>query len=264
MDLGLKGKVVLVTGSGEGIGRRAILTFAEEGAHVIVNDIVLSRAEQVGDEARALGAKALVKMADVTDENQVKEMVKEILSEFGKIDILVNNAFVMDRKTFSQSAREDWDRPINVCLYGTLICTRAVIDSMIARQYGKIINLISDAARVGEATSSAYAAAKGGILSFSRSLAREVGRYNINVNCISPGATWTERRIREHQREWEEASEEERERIKRREEKQLRAYPLGRLGEPEDVANVIVFLAADRARHITGEVISVNGGYAMV
>ena len=264
MDLGLKGKVVLVTGSGEGIGRRVILTFAEEGAHVVVNDIVLSKAEHVGDEARTLGAKALVKIADVTDEDQVRGMVEETLSEFGKIDILVNNAFVMDRKVFSQSTKEDWDRPINVCLYGTLICTRAVIDSMIARQYGKIINLISDAARVGEATSSAYAAAKGGILSFSRSLAREVGRYNINVNCISPGATWTQRRIREHQREWEGASEEEREKIRRREEKQLRAYPLGRLGEPEDVANVIVFLAADRAKHITGEVISVNGGYAMV
>ena len=221
MELGLKGKVVLVTGSGEGIGRRAILTFAEEGAHVIVNDIVLSRAEHVGDEARALGAKALVKIADVTDENQVKGMVKEILSEFGKIDILVNNAFVMDRKVFSQSTREDWDKPINVCLYGTLICTRAVIDSMIARKYGKIINLISDAARVGEATSSAYAAAKGVSL-FQPEFGQEVGRYNINVNCVSPGATWTERRIREHQREWEEASEEERERIKRREEKQLR------------------------------------------
>jgi len=264
MDLGLRGRVALVTGSGEGIGRRAILTFAEEGADVIVNDIVPSRAEHVGEEARVLGAKALVKIADVTNEDQVNRMVKEGLSEFGKIDILVNNAFVMDRKVFSKSTREDWDNPIHVCLYGALICTRAVIDHMIARQYGKIINLISDAARVGEASSPVYAAAKGGILSFSRSLAKEVGRYNINVNCVSPGATWTERRIREHQREWEEAFEEGRERIKRREEKQLRAYPLGRLGEPEDVANLIVFLAGDRARHITGEVISVNGGYAMV
>jgi NAD(P)-dependent dehydrogenase (short-subunit alcohol dehydrogenase family) len=204
------------------------------------------------------------KVADVTNPDQVNHMVREIIAEMGKIDILVNNAYASDRKYFTQSSKPDWDKPINVCLYGTLNVSRAVVDHMVAQRYGKIINLVSDAARIGEPNLPVYAAAKAGILAFSRSLAKEVGRYNINVNCVSPGATWTERRIREHQAAWDRASEEERNKLKKREEKQLRLYPIGRLGQPEDVANVIVFLATERARQITGEVISVNGGYAMV
>lgn len=264
MNLGLTDRVALVTGSGEGIGRRTILTLAEEGATVVVVDINGANAEKVAAEARALKVKALAKGVDVTREDQVKAMVDEVLQEFGTIDILVNNAYASDRKLFSRSGRADWEKPINVCLYGTLNCTRAVIEPMMARKYGRIISLISDAARIGEAVLPVYAAAKAGVLAFSRSLAKEVGRYNINVNCVSPGATWTERRIREHQVEWDKASEEERERIKKRDEKQLRLYPMGRLGDPEDVANAIVFLASDRARQITGEVVSVNGGFAMV
>lgn len=264
MDLMLKNRVAVITGSGEGIGRRTALSFAEEGAHVVVMDIVASNAEKVAEEARSFGVKALAKAADVSDGAQVNRAVQETLDAMGRIDILVNNAYASDRKFFTKSAKEDWERPVNVCLYGTLNCTRAVIEHMVTRQYGKVINLISDAARIGEAALPVYAAAKAGVLAFSRSLAREVGRYNINVNCVSPGATWTERRIREHQAEWDRASEEERERIKKRDEKQLKAYPLHRLGQPDDVANVIVFLATDRARHVTGEVLSVNGGFAMV
>lgn len=264
MDLGLKGKVALVTGSGEGIGRKTILTLAEEGANVVINDIVNAKSERVAEEARALGVEAVANAADVTDQEQVREMVREILTKFGRIDILVNNAYASDRKAFTQSTKEDWDKPINVCLYGTLTCTRAVIEPMIAQGSGKIVSLVSDAARIGEANLPVYAAAKAGILAFSRSLAREVGRYNINVNCVSPGATWTERRIREHQAAWEKASDEQRERIRQRDQRQLKLYPIGRLGQPEDVANVIVFLSTERARHITGEIVSVNGGYAMV
>lgn len=264
MDLGLKGKVALVTGSGEGIGRRTILTFAQEGADVVVNDLVPAKVEKVVEEAKAFGVRVLGKTADVTHQGQVNEMVKEIISEMGKIDILVNNAYASDRKFFTQSSKADWDKPINVCLYGTLNVSRAVVDPMMARQYGKIVNLVSDAARIGEPHLPIYAAAKAGILAFSRSLAKEVGKYNMNVNCVSPGATWTERRVREHQAAWDKATAEERERLKKREEKQLKLYPTGRLGEPEDVANMIVFLATERARQITGEVISVNGGYAMV
>jgi NAD(P)-dependent dehydrogenase (short-subunit alcohol dehydrogenase family) len=264
MDLGLKGKVALVTGSGEGIGRRTILTFAQEGADVVVNDLVPTKVEKVVEEAKAFGVRVLGKTADVTHQGQVNEMVKEIISEMGKIDILVNNAYASDRKFFTQSSKADWDKPINVCLYGTLNVSRAVVDPMMARKYGKIVNLVSDAARIGEPNLPIYAAAKAGILAFSRSLAKEVGKYNMNVNCVSPGATWTERRVREHQAAWDKATAEERERLKKREEKQLKLYPTGRLGEPEDVANMIVFLATERARQITGEVISVNGGYAMV
>lgn len=264
MNLDLQGKVVLVTGSGEGIGRRAVLTFAEEGADVVINDIIVSRAESVAKEVRAVGVKGQVTIADVSNADEVADMINNVLSEFGRIDILVNNASAWDRKLFSKSVRGEWAAPINVCLYGTLNCSRAVLNHMIERRYGKIINVVSDAGRVGESNSPIYAAAKAGIIAFTKSLAKEVGRYNINVNCVSPAATNTERRVREHQMEWEQASEEERQKIKRRDEAQLRFYPLGRLGEPEDVGNVVVFLASDRARHITGQVISVNGGYTMI
>jgi 2-hydroxycyclohexanecarboxyl-CoA dehydrogenase len=264
MDLGLKGKVALVTGSGEGIGRRTILTFAQEGADVVVNDLIPAKMEKVVEEAKGFGIRVLGQAADVTNQDQVNNMVKEIIAEMGKIDILVNNAYASDRKLFTQSSKADWDKPISVCLYGTFNVSRAVVVHMVAQKYGKIINLISDAARIGEPNLPIYAAAKAGILAFSRSLAKEVGRHNINVNCVSPGATWTERRVREHRAAWDKANEEERERLKKREERQLKLYPIGRLGQPEDVANVIVFLATERARQITGEVISVNGGYAMV
>lgn len=264
MDLVLEGKVAIVTGSGEGIGRRTILTFAEEGANVVVNDIVPSKVETVVNEVQRLGAKALGAVADVTNADEVNDMVKKVISEFGRIDILVNNAYLSDRKFFALSSRQDWDKPINVCLYGTLNCTRAVIGHMIEQGYGKIISVVSDAARVGEAINPAYAAAKGGILSFSKTLALEEGRHNINVNCVAPSATNTERRIRERQQRWEQATEEERKKIKERDEGQLRLYPLRRLGQPEDLANMIVFLASERASWITGQCISVNGGFAMV
>lgn len=264
MDLGLKHRVVLVTGSGEGIGRRAALTFAEESANVVINDIVASRAESVAKEVRALGVKALATVADVSNADEVDNMINKVLSEFATIDILVNNAFAWDHKPFSKSARQEWAAPINVCLYGTLNCCQAVVGQMIEQKYGKIISVVSDAGRVGEPNSPIYAAAKAAIIAFTKSLAKEVGQYNINVNCVSSAATNTERRIREHQMEWKQASEEERRRIKRRDEAQLRLYPLGRLGEPEDVSNMVVFLASERARHITGQVISVNGGYIMV
>lgn len=261
----MKDKVVFVTGSGEGIGRRTVLTFAEEGANVAINDIIGQKAKNVASEARSLGVSALPLTGDVSKATEVDDMVKKIFTEFERIDILVNNAFAWDRALFSQSAREGWVAPINVCLYGTLNCSRAIINHMIERKYGKIINVASDAARVGEPNSPVYAAAKAGIIAFSKSLAKEVGRYNINVNCVSPGATNTERRLKEHEIELQQATtEEEREKIKRRDAAQLRLYPLGRIGEPEDVANTIVFLASEHARHITGQVISIDGGYTMV
>jgi 2-hydroxycyclohexanecarboxyl-CoA dehydrogenase len=264
MDLHLKDKVVLVTGSGDGIGRRTIMMFAEEGARVIVNDIVSDKAERVAAEAKTFGVAAVSIIADVTRPGEVGEMVTKIFRKFGKLDILVNNAFAWDKKPFSQSLREEWAAPIDVCLWGTLHCCHAVINQMKNQKYGKIISVVSDAGGVGEKDSPVYSAAKAGVIAFSKSLAREVGKDNVNVNCVSAGATQTGRRIREHQEEWERAGEKERERICRRDQAQLRLYPMGRWGEPEDVAAMIVFLASDRAKHITGQVISVNGGYSMI
>ena len=264
MDLHLKDKVVLVTGSGDGIGRRAIMMFAEEGAHVIVNDIIADKAENVAAEAKTYGVESLSIIADVTQPEEVGSMVARVLQEFGQIDVLVNNAFVMDKKPFRQSLKEEWAPPINVCLFGTLHCCHAVINPMTTQKYGKIVSVVSDAGRVGEKNSPVYSAAKAGVIAFSKSLAREVGKYNVNVNCVSAGSTQTERRIREHQEEWETSR-----RKRKGKNPQKRSGPIeiishGKIGGPEDVAAMIVFLASDRAKHITGQVISVNGGYSMI
>lgn len=265
MDLGLKGKVALVTGGGDGIGRRTILTFAEEGANVVVDDIVAEKAERVAEEARALGVEAMAIAADVTNTGAVADMANKAIARFGCVDILVNGAFAIDRKFFTQSTRQDWEPTITVCLYGTMNCTRALINQMVTRKYGKVISIISDAARVAEPNLPAYSAAKAGIMAFSRSLAKEVGRHNINVNCVSPGATLTDWVIHRRQAELDGAkTEEERAKVLSRQAKALSLYPIGRFGEPEDIANMIVFLASDRARHVTGQVVSVNGGYTMI
>ncbi|MFC1535233.1 SDR family NAD(P)-dependent oxidoreductase, partial [Thermodesulfobacteriota bacterium] len=232
---------------------------------VIINDIVTSRAEKVAKEAEVLGVKALPITADVKNLDQVNSMIKKAIDEFGKVDILVNNAFVGDATPFSKSIIKDWEGPLQVCLYGTLYCSKAIINHMISRKYGKIINLISDAARVGEPWAPIYSTAKAGILAFSKSLAKEVGRYTINVNCVSPGATNTEESLRRQKALWDSAkTEEEQARVKEREKKKLKLYPLGRLGLPEDIANMIVYLGSDRCSWITGQAISVDGGYCMV
>ena len=259
MDMGLKDKVAIVTGSGAGIGRAIVLTLAQEGANVVVNDVVEERIEKVAEEARALGVKALAIKASVDNSDEINAMVKKVVDEFGKIDILVNNAGRAGNweagytpRPFVESNKEEWDYTINLCLYGVMNCTRAVLPYMIERKYGKIVNMISDAGRVGDPYFAAYGAAKAGIINLNKTIAKEVGRYNININGVSAAATMTERIT--------ESLEGDEERVK----KMLRLYPLGRLGEPQDQANAVVFLASDRASWITGQTLSVDGGYAMV
>ena len=251
----LSGKVAIITGSGSGIGRRTALTFAEEGADVVINDIRIKKAEKVAEEVESLGAKALAIKTDVTNGEEVDQMVKEVIDKFGKVDLLVNCAFSSDVKFFNASKKEEWDRVINVCLYGVLNCSRAVINQMIDQKYGRIVSIISDAGRVGEPRTSIYSAAKAGIAGFSKALAQEVGRYGVTVNCVSPGATNTP------SVPLSKLPPDVVEKMKKR-------YPLRRegkiLGEPEDVANAILFLASDNASWITGQTLSVNGGYSML
>jgi 2-hydroxycyclohexanecarboxyl-CoA dehydrogenase len=268
MDFDLKGKVAIVTGSGEGIGRMTLLTLAGEGANVMVNDIDLSRAEKTADEARALGVKALAIKAAVDSPEEVNAMVKKVMDEFGKVDILINNAgrgvnweAGKAPRPFAETEKEDWDYTINLCLYGVLSCTRAVLPGMIERKYGKIVNMISDAGRIGEPFMAAYSAAKGGIVAFQKALAKEVGRYNINVNGVSAGATQTERNLRASEAMKAKMGEEQ---YQKRREEMLKVYPMRRLGEPIDLARMCVFLSSDVSRHITGQTISVSGGFSMV
>ena len=268
MDLFLKGKVAIVTGSGLGIGRVSILTLAGEGANVVVNDINQAVAEKTAEEARALGVKALAIKASVDNQDEVNDLYNKVIEEFGRVDILINNAgrgvhweAGKTPRPFAETEKEDWDYTVNLCLYGVFNCTRAVLPGMIKNQYGKIVNMISDAGRTGEAFMAAYSAAKGGIVAFQKALAREVGKFNINVNAVSAGATDTERILASREKLKAKMGDED---FKKRQEAMLKNYPIRRLGEPIDLARMCVFLSSDVSRHITGQTISVSGGFSMV
>jgi NAD(P)-dependent dehydrogenase (short-subunit alcohol dehydrogenase family) len=262
MDLGLSGKVALITGSGSGIGQHMAAAFAAEGAKVAVNDISAKGIAETLRMIEAAGGEGLAAQCDITDTAAVAAMVATVEKKWGRLDILVNNAAVMTQHAlFLEKTPEQCDQEIRVTLYGTINCCRAALPGMIARTYGKIVNIATDAARVGQERESVYSAAKGGVISFTKSIAKEVGRDNINANVISPGATNSPMRnaILDKMRQSMGA-----ERVAEREEKVKRVYPLRRIGEMEDVSNAVLFAASDRARHITGQVLSVNGGFAML
>lgn len=267
MDLGLKDKVAIVTGSGEGIGRMIALTLAEEGAHVVVNDIIREKVDKVVGEIKAKNVKALGFVGSVESREFAEQMAKGTLDAFGRIDVLINNAgrgvnWEAGKKPrpFAETENDDWDYTIDLCLYGTMNCTRAVLPSMMERRAGRIVNCISDAGRVGEQFMAAYSAAKGGIVAWQKAVAKEVGRYNITLNAVSFGATLTERSIKTK----EAAKAADPEAFAKRIEAQLKAYPLRRFAEMVDVARPVVVLASECAKHITGQTISASGGFTMV
>lgn len=248
----LRGKVAIVTGAGRGIGRAIALALAREGASVIVNDIDLQAAEATAKEISSIGQQAIAVKADVTNSKEVNDMVKIALNKFGKIDILVNNAGGTAKKEaseFRNSKEETWRRVIDLNLIGTMICTRAVINHMIERKYGKIINISSECGKVGMWGLVDYSAAKAGVLGFTMALAREVGEYGINVNSVCPG------RIKNGAGEG----------IPYIEEIDRRAVRFSRPpdAEPEEVASLVVYLASDESRYIMGTAISIDGGYAI-
>lgn len=263
MDLNLAGKTVIVTGGGSNIGRGIVLAFAKEKSNVVIADIDEAQGQRVAREANALGGKAIAVKTDVSDVDSVTIMVKKTLGEFGEIDILVNNVGWTIDRLFIDKPRAEWEKEVDINFWGVINCTRAVLDHMIERKYGKIISIGSDAGRMGEYREAIYAGCKGGIIALSKSLARELGRYGINVNVVCPGAT-----VPENPEDTGELSMWKGEMAQiftpEVQEKAARAYPLRRLGKPEDVANAIVFLASDAASFITGQTISVSGGYTMM
>jgi 2-hydroxycyclohexanecarboxyl-CoA dehydrogenase len=262
MDLKLTGQVALVTGAASGIGQHLAQGYAAAGAKVVVNDINADGVAETVDAIKAQGGEALGAPVDITELSAAQGMIEDATKAFGRVDILVNNAALLTEHTlYMETDPAACEREIRVILFGTMHCVRAALPGMIERNHGKILNIATDAARVGQEREANYSAAKGGVISFTKSIAKEVGRHNINVNVVSPGATNSPMRIGLQEALKEKLGEE---RWLAREEKVKRLYPLRRIGEMEDITNTAMFLTSDVARHITGQVLSVNGGFAMV
>lgn len=243
------GKVAIVTGAARGIGEAIALTLAREGADVVVTDVDLEGAQRVAQEIEGLGRKAKAIQADVSQREAVQRLVSEAVSVFGQIDILVNNAGIIRRGTFVEHSSQDWEKVLGVNLGGTFNCTQEVVPLMIQQGGGKIINISSVVGKMGDiASAPSYGTSKGAINTFTKSLARELAPYGINVNAVAPHAIETDM-----SREW---SEEKRRQI-------VEAIPLKRLGKPEEVAEAVAFLASDGAGFITGQILDINGGYLM-
>jgi 2-hydroxycyclohexanecarboxyl-CoA dehydrogenase len=247
----LEGKVAIITGAGQGIGKGIALKLAQEGANIVIADLNAETAGAVAKEIEAMGRKALGVKTDVTDSAHLKSMVEQAVAKMGTIDILVNDAaYVSGMPANFVDEKEDyWDKVLAVSLKGYILCTRAVLDTMMAKKSGRIVNIASDAGRVGQGGQTVYSAAKGGILAFTKSLAKEVARFGININAVSPGATDTPN--------FNVMPEKMREMIPK-------GIPLGRIAKPEDVANMVAFLCSDASSYVTGQTISVNGGFSML
>jgi len=247
METGLKGKVALVTGSGSGIGKAIALGLAGEGVDIAVNDVNQGNAEGTVAEIQGMGGRAMVVMASVAEEAEVKKMVDCIVAEWGGVDILVNNAGLADRLLIEDTEKEEWERVLSVNMGGAFNCSKAVVPTMRQRGGGRIINTISySGERMTMIGGVSYTSSKSGIWGLTRQLSFELGAYQITVNGISPGnvitpmleASTTPERL-EEMKKW---------------------YPLQDMPTPEDIADAAVFLASDRARMITGINLAVDGG----
>jgi len=244
----LEGKIALVTGSGRNIGRATVLKLAEEGAHVVVNARTnQAEAEAVAREAQARGVKAIAVVADVARKDQVDAMVAKAMSEFGRIDILVNNAAIRPHKPFTQVTVQDWEDVRGVVLDGAIYCTRAVIESMVKNKYGRIVFFTGEGAFMGGSGRAAVSAAKMGLVGLARGLASEFAAQNIRVNVVSPGSIDTSRA----NPEWYQGRT-----------PNAAGIPLGRQGTVDEIAATCLFLVTDDGGFITGQTIHANGGVA--
>jgi 2-hydroxycyclohexanecarboxyl-CoA dehydrogenase len=261
MDLGLAGKTVIVTGGASNIGRAISLGFAKEGASVVVADWDFEQAQKVAALIQAGDRKALALKVDVTDWEQVQAMVAETLEKMGQIDVLVNSVGGNMDQYFMEETREKWQKTLNMNLWGTINCTRAVLDHMVERKTGSVINVGSDAGRIGEFREAIYSASKAGVIAMSKSLAREMGRNNIRFNVVCPGLTPPKVDEIGEKSHWQEQLGVFTDEVLA---KAAKGYPLRKVGTPEDTANAVVFLASGCAGNVTGQTLSVSGGYTMV
>lgn len=256
----LLGKVAIITGGGRGIGRAMSLMFAEEGANISLAARSTALMKEVANQIEALGRRSLVNTTDITNAEQVESMVKRTFEEFGRMDILVNNAGIAGPTAYVyEITPEEWDETFNVNLKGAFLCCRAVVPIMIKQGGGKIINIASMTGKRPLPMRTPYCATKMGLIGFTRSLASELGKFNINVNAICPGAVEGPRieRVINDAAIAEGVTEEE---VRNR---FLSASPLGRMVSAEDVAKLAVFLASDDSNNITGEDMNVTAGVVM-
>jgi len=246
----LEGKVSLVTGASRGIGRAIALKLASLGSSVAINYVAIeasnkSDAHSVVESITHMGGEAMSVEADIRDGEAVKTMIEHVIAKWGKIDILVNNAGINRDTLLLRMSDDAWDDVLNTNLRGAYLCTKFAVRYMMRQEWGRIISISSVVGRVGNAGQSNYAAAKGGIIAFTKSIAREMGSRNITANAVAPGFIVTEmtNKLPPERRE-----------------SMLAMIPLQRLGQPEDVAELVGFLATERAGYITGQVITIDGG----
>jgi 3-oxoacyl-[acyl-carrier protein] reductase len=250
MDLGLKGRIALVTGAARDVGREIAKTLAAEGATVAVNYRSSGKeAEALVTEIAAKGGKAKAYQADVADFAAVKAMIDAIVKDFGGLNILINNAGLALRQRFVDTKPDDWHRQIDTCLYGAIHCCHAAAPHLEGGKNGRIVSLLGDSSRVGESGLAIVAAARAGVVALMKSLAREFGRTGTTANAVSLGLVETA-----HDKDWVEANRE----------KLVKLYPVRRLGMPNDIAPMVALLASPQSGWITGQVISVSGGFSMI
>ncbi len=249
-----EGKTVVVTGGGGGIGGATCRRFAREGAKVAIYDLNPEAAEKVAAQIRGEGGEAMAFPCDITDRASVDAAVEATLQKLGPIDVLVNNAGWDVFKPFTKTEPQQWDKLIAINLTGALHMHHAVLPGMVARKAGRIVNIASDAARVGSSGEAVYAACKGGLVAFSETLAREHARHSITVNVVCPGPTDTA--LFADYKEGAGNPEKLMEAF-------TRSIPLGRIGQPDDLPGAILFFASEDAAFVTGQVLSVSGGLTM-
>ncbi len=240
----LEGRVAIVTGGGGGLGKATCLAFAREGADIVIPEVNMTNVVSVSEEISALGRQCIVIETDVADGESVRDMVNMTLEKFGRIDILVNNAGIFSYTRIDECTEAEWDRMMAVNLKGPFLCSQAVMETMKTQKFGRIINLGSLAGQVGGLVASApYSASKAGVMCLTKSLARVLGEYGVTVNSIAPGIAATE--------------------MSKNHPDMTDQIPLGRVADPSEVANVIVFLATEEGQYITGATLDVNGGIRM-
>lgn len=250
----LEGKTVVVTGGGGGIGGATCRRFAAEGARVAVLDLSLEAAQKVAEEIHEKGGQALALRCDITNRADVEAALQQTQAQLGPVEVLVNNAGWDVFRPFTKTEPVQWEKLIAINLTGALHMHHAVLPGMVERKRGRIINIASDAARVGSSGEAVYAACKGGLVAFSKTIAREHARHGITVNVVCPGPTDTALFA-----EYKEGAGNPDKLL----EAFQRSIPLGRIGQPDDLPGAIVFFASDDANYITGQVLSVSGGLTM-